>query len=570
MTEKYFSPLWSAIAPGLANHLWQSTLVAAAAGLLTLALRKHHARARYWLWLAASIKFLIPFSVLVRLGAYFAWRRPAPPASTALYFAIEEASQPFSHIAVRSTVAHSATVAASNLPSVLPVLIAIWLVGFLTVLFVWIIRWRRIFAAMRTATPLNYGREVGTLRRMERIAGIRKPIELLVSRASLEPGIFGIARPTLIWPEGISKRLEDPHLEAVLAHEVWHVRRRDNLSAMLHMLVEAVFWFYPLVWWLGARLVEERERSCDEEVVALGSDRQIYAESILKVCEFCLGSPLPCVAGVTGADLKKRMVHIMTDRISHKLDFARKALLAVAAALAIAIPVTFGLFNATPSRAQSQSENASLAAPVYSSVSVKPSAIPNGDSRTQMMFSLSDGSFMARGVTLRRLIEMAYHVQPSQISGPQDLLTKARFDLDAKLDPQYVQQISEHKGGEDQRMLKSILSDQFKLVVHSEAQELSAYDLIADTSGPKLQASDANFRLQVLPWSCWSLSCLRAWANQSWIKRGSREFTPSTCIGRPTRRKENASISPENPCFLNRPQTPTVLRSRMPCRGSSA
>jgi bla regulator protein BlaR1 len=498
MTEKYFSPLWSAIAPGLANHLWQSTLVAAAAGLLTLALRKHHARARYWLWLAASIKFLIPFSLLVRLGAHFAWRRPAPPASTALYFAIEEASQPFSHIAVRSTAAHSATIVAPNLPGVLPVLIAIWFVGLLTVLFVWIIRWRRISAAMRTATPLNDGREVGTLRRMERIAGIRKPIELLVSRASLEPGIFGIARPTLIWPEGISKRLEDPHLEAVLAHEVWHVRRRDNLSAMLHMLVEAVFWFYPLVWWLGARLVEERERSCDEEVVALGSDRQIYAESILKVCEFCLGSPLPCVAGVTGADLKKRMVHIMTDRISHKLDFARKALLAVAAALAIAIPVTFGLFNATPSRAQSQSENASLAAPVYSSVSVKPSAIPNGDNRTQMMFSLSDGSFMARGVTLRRLIEMAYHVQPSQISGPQDLLTKARFDLDAKLDPQYVQQISEHKGGEDQRMLKSILSDQFKLVVHSEAQELSAYDLIADTSGPKLQASDGEqhmFRL---------------------------------------------------------------------------
>jgi bla regulator protein BlaR1 len=495
MTEKYLSALWNAITPGLANHLWQSTLIAAAAGLLTLALRKHHARARYLLWLAASIKFLIPFSLLVRLGAYFAWQRQAPPTSTGLYFAIEEVSQPFSHLAVSSTTAHSTTLAVPTLSSALPALIVIWFFGFLTVLFVWIIRWRGISAAMKTATPLSDGREVGTLRRMERIAGIRKPIEVLLSRTSLEPGIFGIARPTLIWPEGISKRLQDPHLEAVLAHEVWHVRRRDNLSAALHMLVEAVFWFYPLVWWLGARLVEERERSCDEEVVALGSDRQVYAESILKVCEFCLGSPLPCVAGVTGADLKKRMVHIMTDRILHKLDFARKALLAVAATLAIAIPVTFGLFNATPSRARSQSENASLPAPVYASVSVKPSAIPNGDNRTQMMFSLRDGSFMARGVTLQRLIEMAYHVQPSQISGPQDLLTKARFDLDAKLDPQYVQQISEHKGGEDQGMLRSILTDQFKLVVHSEAQKLPAYDLIVDPSGSKLQASDGQQRM---------------------------------------------------------------------------
>src|SRR5215472_16792180 len=359
MTEKYLSALWSALAPGLANHLWQSTLVAAAAGVLTVALRKQHARARYWLWLAASIKFLVPFSLLVRVGAYFAWQRP--PTSTGLYSAVEEVSQPFSHVAAGVAPAHSAAIAVPTLPNALPILIAIWLCGFLAILLMWNIRWRRISAAMKAGIPLSDGREVGALRRMERIAGIRKPIELRMSRASLEPGIFGIARPTLIWPEGISGHLEDPHLEAVLAHEVWHVRRRDNLSAALHMLVEAVFWFYPLVWWLGARLVEERERSRDEEVVALGSDRQVYAESILKVCEFCLGSPLPCVAGVTGADLKKRMVHIMTDRILLKLDFARKALLTVAAALAIAIPVTFGLFNATPSRAQPQAENAALA-----------------------------------------------------------------------------------------------------------------------------------------------------------------------------------------------------------------
>jgi uncharacterized protein (TIGR03435 family) len=494
MTEKYLLALWSAIAPGLANHLWQSTLVAAAAGVLTLALRKHNARARYWLWLAASIKFLIPFSLLVRLGAYFAWPRPAPPTSAGVYFAIEEVSQPFSHVAVGATTAHSAAIAAPMLPSLLPILTVIWLCGFLGVLLMWIIRWRRISAVMEAATPLSDGREVGALRRMERVAGIRKPIELLVSQASLEPGIFGIARPRLIWPEGISGHLEDPHLEAVLAHEVWHVRRCDNLFAALHMLIEAMFWFYPLVWWLGVRLVEERERSCDEEVVARGSDRQVYAESILKVCEFCLGSPLPCVAGVTGADLKKRMVHIMTDRILHKLDFARKALLTVAAALAIAIPVTFGLFDATLTRAQSQAENASLSAPVYSSLSVKPSATPEGDNRTQMFFSLMDGSFVARGVTLQRLIEMAYHMQGAQVSGPQDVLNKMKFDIDAKLAPQYVQQMSEHKSGEDQGMLKSILADQFKLVLHSEAQKLPAYDLIADENGPKLQASGGDQR----------------------------------------------------------------------------
>lgn len=63
---------WTASAPALANHLWQSTLFAAAVGVLALALRKNQARARYWLWLAASTKFLIPFSLLALLGGYLA------------------------------------------------------------------------------------------------------------------------------------------------------------------------------------------------------------------------------------------------------------------------------------------------------------------------------------------------------------------------------------------------------------------------------------------------------------------------------------------------------------------
>ena len=71
MILKYLSAIWAASAPALGNHLWQSTLFAIAAGLLTLILRKSHARARYGLWLAASVKFLIPFAVLVSLGSSF-------------------------------------------------------------------------------------------------------------------------------------------------------------------------------------------------------------------------------------------------------------------------------------------------------------------------------------------------------------------------------------------------------------------------------------------------------------------------------------------------------------------
>jgi uncharacterized protein (TIGR03435 family) len=335
---------------------------------------------------------------------------------------------------------------------------------------------------------------VGALRRIERMGGIRKPISFLLSRASLEPGIFGIARPVLLWPEGISPHLGDAHLEAILAHEVRHVRRRDNLYAALHMLVEAVFWFYPLVWWLGARLVDERERACDEEVVELGSDRHIYAESILKVCEFCLGSPLVCVSGVTGADLKQRMVHIMSDRMLHKLTFARKLLLTTAAFLAIAVPITFGILHATPSQAQSQLAS-NAAGPAFSSVSLKPHTATAEPNRSKIAFDMQDGTFTARGVTLQTLIELAYHSQSAQLVGGPEWLNSAKFDLDAKVDKSFFanmhNQAPDHTGGGDPHgaMFKALLADQFKLALHPETRNLPAYELVVDSNAPKLQES---------------------------------------------------------------------------------
>ena len=100
----------------------------------------------------------------------------------------------------------------------------------------------------------------------------------------LEPGVFGIFRPIVVLPEGIAEQLTTAQFEAVLAHELCHARRRDNLAAAVHMLAEALFWFHPLVWWIGVRLVEERERACDEEVLRTAADPQNYAEGIVAVC----------------------------------------------------------------------------------------------------------------------------------------------------------------------------------------------------------------------------------------------------------------------------------------------
>lgn len=125
-----------------------------------------------------------------------------------------------------------------------------------------------------------------------------------------------------------------------------------TIFSPLHMLVEALFWFWPPVWWLGTRLIAERERACDEAVLAAGSDPQVYAESILKVCKFYVHSPLACASGVSGADLKQRMEDIMKNTVIARLNRPKKALLAASAAAMLALPLAAGVFTAPPALAQ--------------------------------------------------------------------------------------------------------------------------------------------------------------------------------------------------------------------------
>lgn len=490
MTTAYLSAMWAHVAPALGNHLWQSTLFAVAAGLLTLILRKNHARARYWLWLAASVKFLVPFSILVDLGSRLAWSRAFAGTQAGLSFAVEEISQPFRQstiIVPAASQSASFTVSASLFHLLPAILLVTWLCGFAAVLVVWCIRWRRISATLRESVPLRAGAEVNALRRVKCVAGLRTPIAIVLSRASLEPGIFGIARPVLIWPEGISKHLEDAHLEAVLAHEVWHVRRRDNLAAAIHMLVEALFWFHPLVWWLGARLVEERERACDEEVVAMGSARQVYAESILKVCEFCVGSPLACVSGVTGADLKKRMVFIMTEQIARKLALGKKILLSTAGVLALALPIVFGLMNAPQSRAQERQENAPVVVPDMAA-SIRPHKSSNAKNEPFDTF-FSPNAFKATGVTVRSLIGEAYGVQQNQIAGAPEWVDSEKYDIDVKMADEPVTKVPQTGIGIERMrlMLQALLAERFQLTLRRENRETAVYALMVADGGPKLQ-----------------------------------------------------------------------------------
>jgi len=501
MIPNYLSRIWAGVAPALGNHIWQSTLCVLLAGLLAMILRKNRARARYGLWLAASLKFLIPFSLLISFANHLARPHAVTHTEPGFVFTMQEVGQPFTPPAAPGVapVAHAAT--SLNLVSLLPAfLLTIWFCGFAVVLLAWYVRWRRISASLREATPLRAGREVEALRRIEELEGIRQPIGLLLSPVSLEPGIFGILRPILVWPEGISERLDDAQLEAILAHELRHVRRRDNLAAAIHMVVEAIFWFHPLVWWLGAWLVEEREHACDEGVLESGSERQVYAQSILKTCEFYLESPLACMSGVTGADLKKRIVRIMTERSARKLDFRRKLLIGAAGLAVVALPVMFGTVNA-PQGVSSQGEITLPTPPRFDVVSIKLyETDPLG---WRLGHTIADppteGTFNATDVSVETLVQMAYGVQiwcPWKIQGAPSWLNSERFDIRAKAGKAVndeLRVLSPEQGVPvKHRMLQTLLVERFKLALHRDTKNLPEYVLGIAKNGPKFQESPAG------------------------------------------------------------------------------
>ncbi|HYI98050.1 MAG TPA: M56 and DUF3738 domain-containing protein [Bryobacteraceae bacterium] len=459
MIPMYLSPL--------ASHLWQSTLFAAVVLLLAFALRRNHAQARYWLWLTASIKFLIPFSLLVSAGRQVEWR-DAPAVVAPLTVAVDQISQPFAPAWLGTT---STVEPAQSADHIMAMLLVAWFCGFAIVICAWFQRWRRIQRALQAAYPLS----------------IDAPVPVMSSPTVIEPGVFGIFKPVLLLPQGIFNRLTAEQLNAILAHEMCHIRRRDNLAAALHMLVEAIFWFHPPVWWIGSRLIDERERACDEEVLRSGNEPQVYAEGILNVCKFYLESPLPCASGVTGSDLKKRIEAIMTNRIAHRLTAARKVLLASAAIASLAGPLVFGIIHA---QAQTTSQDTLK----FEVASVKP-ADPDAQG-TRIQLAPGGGMNMVNA-SVKQLITFAYDVRESQLVGGPNWLDSQRYDIIAKPPPSEGptdprQMTNDQRTILQQQMrerVRNLLAERFQLTIHRETREIPIYALILAKNGSKIQPS---------------------------------------------------------------------------------
>ncbi len=443
----------------LADHLWQSTAFAAIAGFLTLGLRKNHARVRHAIWFAASVKFFVPFALLVTLGNQIHWRQAEFFSGGAVMRLDRTAYEQGARSATREIKTSS-----NSLPQIL---FGVWLAGFAVGVAAWIRQWRRVRGTMRTATPATFD----------------LPIPVKMTKEQIEPGVFGVFRPVLLLPAGIETRLSPAELAAIVAHELCHVRRRDNLTAAIHMAVETVFWFCPPVWLIRERLVAEREQACDEEVLRRAGNPEAYAAGILNVCKLYLAAPA-CVAGVTGSDLTRRIEAIMTHHAPRDLNRVRKFVLASLAIAAVAAPFAAGVWTAPPARAQSKAEKP-LA---FEVASVKP-ADAKSDSRRVNWQVLPGGRLVGANVPLKWLIANAFEVsfQSKRLTGGPDWLGE-RYDIEATAEKGAIppSMSTKERNKKISAMLRTLLADRFHLKMRTDSIEMPVYELVVGKGGPKL------------------------------------------------------------------------------------
>ena len=309
------------------NHLWQSTLFAGGVGVLALMLRRNSASVRFGLWFCASVKFLVPVALLAALGSHFPRQVPDlaghTGAARVLGMALDRIVAPMT--AAGTVTGSMPLIAASGHPWS-HLLGIVWACGVLGIAGHWLLGWRKIRRVLAASMPI----------------AMDFPIPVRTSALMQEPAVAGIVHPVLLVPDGIEGWLSAAQLQAVLAHERCHVMRGDNLKAALHMLVETLFWFHPLVWWLETRLVAERELACDEEVLAQGNKATDYAEGIVRVCQSYLESPLRCAAGVGGGDLARRIESILNPWPRVRLSVLQLILLGGMASAVVAEPIVSG------------------------------------------------------------------------------------------------------------------------------------------------------------------------------------------------------------------------------------
>jgi beta-lactamase regulating signal transducer with metallopeptidase domain len=214
------------------------------------------------------------------------------------------------------------------------------------------------------------------LRALRTRLGIQRTVKLLNSARVEAPTVIGWLKPAILLPVGCMAGLSTLQIEAVLAHELAHIRRHDFLVNLFQAVMETVLFYHPAVWWTSNQIRREREHCCDDLAIAVCGDRLAYAKALSFLEE--RRSPVPVGAfGATGGGLKMRIARLLG--LNQPQDFPRTpALILLVLVAATAGFAVWGTAQAqsTPLQQGTSNQSSSAKSPINSQSAVSPANTP--------------------------------------------------------------------------------------------------------------------------------------------------------------------------------------------------
>ncbi len=304
----------------LVHFLWEGAAVAALLAAILFLGRPASARLRYCLACIALAAMLAAFGVTLAV----LW--PAPPVTItltpAMRFAVSGALLPISP---------PPPAAPDRLSWIVPFWMAGVLIFYARTAGGWMAAQRLRGRAAAPASPEWQER----LRVLASRLRVTRPVALLESCLAETPSVMGFLRPVILFPAGLLTGLAPDQLEAILLHELAHIRRHDYAVNVLQSLVEGLLFYHPAVWWVSGIVRAERENCCDDEVVAVRGDARVYVEA-LAALELLRAAGQPAVAA-KGGNLMKRIHRLLEP------ERPRSVAAPVLAAVLLITPVAWAL-----------------------------------------------------------------------------------------------------------------------------------------------------------------------------------------------------------------------------------
>jgi beta-lactamase regulating signal transducer with metallopeptidase domain len=261
------TPITRALSAALLHFVWQGLGVTILLWLALFLWRRRSAALRY----AASCAALALLVALPAVTTWILYERPAPAPQLASAVAVAAPAGGWSNRPAAPDPDWLVRLQSWTIP--------VWSCGVL--LFSFRMYWgcTRV-AALRRRGRAADGGIVAIVAALGRRMGVDRPVRVLLSAVSESPSVTGWLRPVILLPLSTIAGLTPEQLEAVLAHELAHIRRHDYLVNLLQMAAETLLFYHPAVWWISARMRHERELCCDDLAVQVTGGALCYARAL--------------------------------------------------------------------------------------------------------------------------------------------------------------------------------------------------------------------------------------------------------------------------------------------------